>query len=229
MPRKPLIVSTRFCYHITNRSNNKEWFYLPPEETWQIFCRVLGRCSDLYQVEIRSFVLMSNHYHLIARTPLGDPGEVVRYLQTEVARAIQKKSGRINHIFGGRYKWSLLWNESAFAFAYKYVARNPIAAGLCSRVEDWPLSILFYQHWKRPLDIAVSDEYGPHEIFIPRVWSERLEWLNRPSPKELDVLIRKALRRYAFAFSLGNDCRKAVEQVSATYGIPLPVPATYSA
>ena len=113
MPRRPLIETEQFPYHVTSRSNNKEWFYLPLKECWEIFCNQLVETSSKYNVNIYAFTLMSNHFHLILSTPQANLGEVMRHFLTGVSKAIQFKAKRINHIFGSRYKWSLLQNENA--------------------------------------------------------------------------------------------------------------------
>jgi putative transposase len=232
MPRKKLIITKNRPYHVTNRSNNREWFYLPMDETWDIFCRILSVCTTRYETEIRSFVLMANHYHLILSTPFGNLSEVVRYLKTESSRAIQKKCGRINHIFGGRYKWSALLSDSAIAYAYKYVARNPVSAGICERVEDYRYSTTYFLNRGDEIPVPIVEGINDPWDIIPKQWDQRLEWLNGPSPKELDKLISNALRRFEFGFSEGNDCRLELKKLAHYYAIPLPrpnTPATFSA
>ena len=140
MPRRTLILNSECPYHVTNRSNNKEWFYIPLNEVWMIFTRSAESfqyyvCSD----QIHSFVLMSNSFHLLISTPHSNLDLFMRHCQTEISRKIQKRASRINHVFGSRYKWSLLWNPAAFAYAYKYVTQNAVKAGLIKKVEYYPL------------------------------------------------------------------------------------------
>src|SRR5207237_1433286 len=132
--------SKTLAYHITNRANNKEWFYIPIKETWKIFCEILSRASRMYGAEIHTFVLMSNHYHLLVTTPLGNLDLFMRYFQTEACRAIQERAARKNHVFGGRYKWTILGGSAAVAYAYKYILRNPVRARIAENVESYPYS-----------------------------------------------------------------------------------------
>ena len=175
MARRPLIITRTRPYHITNRSNNREWFYVPLEDAWKIFASVLSRCADIYKTEIRSFVLMSNHYHLMAVTPLGNLSATVRYLQTETCRAIQRKCSRINHIFGGRYKWSALLTDSAVAYAYKYLSRNPVASGVSTRVEDYRYGSAYYLNRGIEPPFPIVEEINPRCELIPQDWQSRLE------------------------------------------------------
>ncbi len=232
MPRKPLLITDSHPYHVTNRSNNKEWFYIPIEESWEVFTDVLSRCCEMYQAEIHTFVLMSNHYHLILSTPKRNLSKIIRYFQTEVCREIQRRSGRINHVFGGRYKWSALTSASAIAYGYKYVLRNPVVAGVCGKVEDYPFSTLWNKNKYSFGHIPLVEGITLHWKLLPKSESERLNWLNRPTPKECEQILSKALRRFEFGFSKGNDVRQELNRLSYYYDIPLPpidAPATFSA
>jgi putative transposase len=227
MARKKLQVSLTLPYHVTNRCNNKEWFSIPIDRVWRIFCWILTNSAQNYGVEIHTFVLMSNHYHMIVSTPLGNLDAFMRYFQTEVCRHIQRASGRINHVFGTRYRWTLLEDSEALACAYKYVVRNPVRAGMAKRVQDYPCSA-FTSLLNMKNEFPQTERRDVIGAQIPKNLEERIRWLNRPTPKELESLVGKALRRYNFKFSRGNDVRLKLEQLRDSYGIEQ-VPATFSA
>src|SRR5580704_8555974 len=109
MPRRKTIYTWEYPYHLVSRSNNQAWFSIPIDQCWEIFCDKLNHISDVYDFKIHSFVLMSNHTHLIG-TPSEEHylGEVMNWLQSSVARTINRVSGQINHVFGGPYKPSLI-------------------------------------------------------------------------------------------------------------------------
>ena len=121
MPRKNIIRVTTHPYHITNRCNNKEWFDIPITQVWNVFCNQISDSSDRFSVQINSFVLMSNHFHMMLLTPKGNLDRFLRHFLTETVRAIQRLSGRTNHIFGGRTKQSVLDSAQAVAYVYKYI------------------------------------------------------------------------------------------------------------
>ncbi len=214
MPRKKLILASDCAYHLVNRSNNKDFFYIPLPETWRLFCEVLERSSGLYRTEIHAFVLMSNHYHLIVTAPLKNLHLFMRHFQTEVSRKIQKRAGRINHIFGTRYKWSCLWTSSSYALTYKYVMRNPLKAGICSRVEKYPFSSI-------NLALPIADRIGDLARQVPKDNDQRLRWLNRPTQSETDDVVRRALRRREFKIPEGNEMRYSVQRLAFDYEVEL--------
>ncbi len=140
MPRKLLFETDKFPYHIYNRSNNKDFFYLDNQILWHIFMDVFSVLGEEYGVVIHSFVLMNNHYHLILSTPEMNLSAAMTYMHREVAKKANKRSQRMNHFFGGRYKWSVISDESYYWNVVKYVFRNPVSAGICSKVEDYRFS-----------------------------------------------------------------------------------------
>lgn len=144
-----------------------------------------------YGCRIHSFVLMSNHYHLLISTPRSNIGEAMKYLHREVARKVNRAAGRTNHFFGGRYKWSLIDDENYYWNAVKYVFRNPLRAGLCEKVEAYPYSSL-----SRPRDLEwmMCDFFRSPDEEIEL----NLEWLNEKFEAEKEIAIRKALRRRNF-------------------------------
>ena len=95
MPRRQLILTDEFPYHIYNRSNNREFFYLDQDLLWTIFIEVLEQLKLQFSVEIYAFVLMSNHYHLLTGTPLANIGEAMKYLHREVARKATCSESRV--------------------------------------------------------------------------------------------------------------------------------------
>jgi putative transposase len=48
MPRNPRIFTSLFPYHVTARSNNKDWFYLPIDLIWSIMARHLQTAQQDY-------------------------------------------------------------------------------------------------------------------------------------------------------------------------------------
>lgn len=198
MPRSLLIRTDEYPYHVVNRSNNKEFFYLDLDELWLIFIDILGVLHYEYKCNIHSFVLMSNHYHLILSTPQKNLSEAMNYMHREVAKRANKKAKRINHFFGGRYKPCLIQNENYYWNAVKYVFRNPVDAGLCNRVEKYKYSSLNFsdsQLWQ------MVDFF----TFPQNTINLDLNWLNEAHPHMQRLAIKKGLRRFKFELPRGKN------------------------
>ncbi len=220
MGRRPSLIKSSNCiYHVYARSNNKDWFSIPLRAVWEIFTEVLAKTNDKYCLEIHLFVLMSNHFHALVSTPTIALNEAMRYLMTETSRRIGRSSHRINHVYGGRYRWTLLEDAYSHAYVYKYVLRNPVRAGLVANIEDYA-----WTSWRArdPFpDFPTVERIGVLARDIPQNPGERLQWLNLPTPKEQEELIALALRRYRFKLPNGTFHKRALESLKSSYGVDM--------
>lgn len=204
MARKPLIKTADAPYHITARSNNKEFFYIELIELWQIFMECFNQAQEQYSCKFHAFVLMSNHYHLLISTPHSNVDEVMHYIQREVARRANKLSSRINHFFGGRYKWSIVDTENYYWNVVKYIFRNPVRADLCPRVENYKFSSL--NSAAKDFNWHMTDFFHNQNNTIVL----DLDWLNEAYLKEIEESIRFALRRSEFALPRDRSSGKSI-------------------
>lgn len=191
MPRKPTPRSSEYPFHIVARSNNQDWFQLPMPICWEIFTQNIIKTQKDYNFETHAFVMMSNHYHWLASTPQANLGEGMCRFQTGVSQDMAKHTGRINHIFGARYRPSMITNSIYYANVYRYIYRNPLRARLCRYVQDYPWSTL------QTTKIALV-----HPIFfgqsLPK--DNLLSWLNEAQGEKADLFIHNALKRSVFKF-----------------------------
>lgn len=195
MPRKKTFKTADYPYHVTARSSNKEWFYLPMDQVWQIFMNYLWFVSMTYKVRIHAFVLMDNHFHLLLRTPEANIDEAMNYLLREVSKTIGIEANRQNQIFGGPYHWTVIKNSIYYHHAYKYIYRNPVHAGICWKVEDYPYSTLRGLLGRDQVLFPVADNM----CLISDPYRQ-LEWLNRDFESDDKIAIKKALKHREFMF-----------------------------
>ena len=190
MPRRPLQRSDEHYYHVTARSNNRENFHLPLPEVWDIMSRKLSQLQREHEIKIAAFVLMNNHFHLMMLTPKADIDRVMYFFMKDVTLKIQQRTGRINKIFGGRYKGSLINNFNYLANAYRYIYQNPIRARIVDRAEDYPFSSV--------------NKLGHQTLFVESVLSNEikseLEWINRRFSNTEARCIQKALKKTVFEY-----------------------------
>jgi putative transposase len=182
-------------YHITARTNNRELFPIDLAEVWEIFENQLWFLHNAFGVRIHAFVLMNNHFHLLMSDPQLQLSPALRWLMTETSREIGNRAKRINHLYGQRNYQCQIPNYHYYRHAYKYVYRNPVAAGIVDRVEDYPFSTLHSLIKLTKVNIPLCDS------LISEDKSGVLDWLNfNPKPKDWQ-LIRKALRKGEFTLS----------------------------
>lgn len=193
MARPRVILQSDHPYNIGARCINREWFNIPMPEVWEIFCDELTQTHNRHKMLIHSFVLMSNHYHLIASTPQSNISQCMHYFMSAVSRRLTRAGNRINETFAGRHFKTILQSPSYFLCAYKYNYRNPVTAQICGSTELYPFSTL-------------RGVINPTELKIPLVEDSTfqsdpngtLKWLNTsPDPEKLEA-VRWGLKRSYF-------------------------------
>lgn len=208
---KPKLIRTRILpYHVYARSNNKDWFYLPTQEMWWLFVNMWKRVCEKFEVQLHIYVMMSNHFHVLMTTPQANIDEAMLYFMRETAREVNRRTDRINHVFGGPYQSSVIQSTIHYRNIYKYVARNPVEAGICDRVETYKFSSLWLRNNETiPLYRSI---FEPHRLpDVPPL--DDLEWLNEPEEKELRDCIRKGLRKGYFEVRKSNVSRMTREKL----------------
>lgn len=204
MPRKIIDHRPDLPYHINARCLNREWFSLAMPTVWSIMEDYLYLIHAQFGIRIHAFVLMSNHFHLLATAPENNMPQAMRYFMCETSRTVTRLAGRINQTYGARYHKTLLGNPHYFLNSYKYVYQNPLRARLVQRVEDYPYSTLSGLCGLRRLIIPVDDSV----LFAPKFDQATLEWLNRaPHPAQL-LEMRAALRKVSFHLAAARSSGK---------------------
>jgi hypothetical protein len=127
---------------------------------------------------------------------------------TESSRGIRDRAKRINHVFGGRYKSSLIKTETYFAQCLKYIYQNPVRAGMCSTVETYPWSTISADCYLRSKIRKID---SGHDCHVPNDPDELIKWLNMPLDALSERAIRNALKRSVFEIKADSRTRKMVD------------------
>lgn len=203
MSRQLLEKSETHPYHITSRCNNKEFFPIPLVHVWFIMMKQLKRCQVEHSLGIHAFVLMGNHFHLLCHTPKANIDQCMHQFLRNVAVEVNRKAEMSNHLWGGRYRWSLIDSQRHYYQVYRYIYQNPLRANLVSKVEDYAFSTL-RKDLPFPLHSNVPMSFGGEE--------GELLWLNEQYEEEDLKLIKSGLRKYQF--DLDKRKLKAFDRLS---------------
>ncbi len=65
-------------YHVMNRGRRSEPVFLDRKD-YQLFVDLLKEISELWNVNIAAYCLMTNHYHLLIQTPDANTIEHFQY------------------------------------------------------------------------------------------------------------------------------------------------------
>ena len=118
-------------YHVTCRGNSGQETFSNDADR-EGFLDLLERSSDFYQTEILAYVLMSTHFHLLCKTPLGNLQEFMRHFNISYTSYYNWKHSRRGHLYQGRYKSFLVDADDYLQEVSRYIHLNPVRVGLRS-------------------------------------------------------------------------------------------------
>lgn len=136
MSRPPRIEVAGGVYHVVARGNERRSVFRDDADRAR-FLEVLGRVGRRYRWRVLSFCLMGNHYHLLVRIECPNLAAGMRQLNGVYAQGFNRRHGRVGHLFQGRYKAVLVQTDGHLLSAVRYIVRNPLRAGLSTRVDGW--------------------------------------------------------------------------------------------
>jgi len=139
MPRKPREEEPGAINHVYARGNDRRVIYLDDLDR-QNYLRMLGRVVTRKRWRCLAYCLMENHVHLLLETPEANLGAGMGPFHSLYAQTFNERHGTSGHLFQGRYGATRVLTDEQLWTAAAYIARNPVAAGLCARPEEWAWS-----------------------------------------------------------------------------------------
>jgi putative transposase len=156
---------------------------------WTTYSHALWFYSHACQVRILGFVMMKNHFHLLLQTPQGNLSTFMKLFMKKTSDEIREQTNMKNHLYGGRYYPSLVMHDFYYRAVVKYVYQNPLRAGICRSVEDYPYSTLQSLIGKTHSLIPIHDDLG-----LMSAMDLSLRWLNEQISTEQSAQISQGLR-----------------------------------
>ncbi len=126
-------------YHVMNRGRRKENIFFN-EDDYLLFLEVMKETIKMWNLEVSAYCLMSNHYHLLVRTPEANLSRCMRHLNGVYTQRFNQKHNIDGQLFRGRYKSILVEDDGHLMELLRYIHRNPIKAEITTRLENYPWS-----------------------------------------------------------------------------------------
>lgn len=160
-------------YHITSRGNERREIF-KEDSDYKEFIRILENNITKFEIEIHSFILMKNHYHLLIQTKKANLRNFMHNLNTAYTIYFNKKHKRVGHLFQGRYKSIICDKENYLLELARYIHLNPVRAKVVNAPIEYNYSSygsflndkIFPFVKKEILEILSSDKGKAREVFI---------------------------------------------------------------
>lgn len=165
MPRIPLSDADApdAVFHVTARVNWRV-FHLEPHSCVSAFYRVLRECLALFGIDLLAYVLMSNHFHFVMRSPAEElfrelttrrlrcrhrkpwpaghqkrsvRAQFMRRLMHMTSLTIQRSLDLSGHLWEGSYHARRVLDDTDLVVTMAYDHMNPVEAAMERRPEDY--------------------------------------------------------------------------------------------
>ena len=140
MARLPRLSLVGFPHHIIQRGNNSQPIFKTSADYVRMLA-LLQEQSKKFQVSVHAYVLMENHFHLLA-TPQSEGG--LSAMMQAVGRAYVRYFNDTHHrtgtLWDGRYRSTVIEAERYLLPCMVFIDSNPLRAGLVTQVGPYPWS-----------------------------------------------------------------------------------------
>jgi REP element-mobilizing transposase RayT len=129
MARKPRLHLPGGLYHIIWRGNEQRDVFFDDGDR-ERFYGLLSEGVERFGYRVHGFCLMSNHVHLVVQSGDDTLSGPLQNLAFRYTQAVNRKRGRVGHLFQGRYKALLVDQDQYLLELVRYVHLNPVRARL---------------------------------------------------------------------------------------------------
>ena len=123
-------------FHVTGHAVGDEPAFRTIEDR-DHFNGIIGHSADLLGVQLLMFCQMTDHHHLLVQTPRANLDAFMHRVHGLYARGFNVRHDRRGHLFRERYRCWFVQTELHFFRTVRYIALNPVRAGICRRPERY--------------------------------------------------------------------------------------------
>lgn len=140
MARLPRLVVPGQAHHVIQRGTNRQPVFRARED-FEAMLALLAAASQAAEVTIHAYVLMHNHFHLLA-TPAGPTSlsTVMQMVGRSYVRSYNDRYDRTGALWEGRFKAIPIDSERYLFTCMAYIELNPVRAGIVVAPADYPWS-----------------------------------------------------------------------------------------
>ena len=140
MARLPRLTLPGYLHHIIQRGNNRQAIFTTAAD-YQHLLSLLNENAKKFAVDIHAYVLMTNHFHLLA-TPQTDTGlpQMMQAVGRSYVRYFNNLQTRTGTLWEGRYRSTLIQTDRYLLACMAYIDLNPVRVGIAAEARDYTWS-----------------------------------------------------------------------------------------
>lgn len=183
MPRLPRNEPPSGCFHVTTRGAAKAAIFHTVADR-QRFLRLVDDAAQENGWHCLGYCLMGNHYHLLIETTRPTLGRGMKTVNGRYAQDFNRRYGRSGHLFGARYHAVAMTSDAQLVMCLRYIALNPVRAGLVADPGSWPWSsyAAIVGDDPRPTVVDVNRALAPFAGFGPDPRDTYRRFVDAPDP-----------------------------------------------
>ena len=161
MPRPLRIEYENAYYHVMNRGRGRQRIF-HSDDYFHAFLECLEQAHARFGLQVLCYCLMSNHYHLLVKTPESNLGRIMRHINGIYTQRYNRLRRTDGSLFRGRYKAICVETDSYQLQLSRYIHRNPLEARVVDDLEKYPWSsyLSYISNTKTPEWLYQADIFG---------------------------------------------------------------------
>ena len=208
-------------HHAGNRGIAKRPLFETRDDKRFFLARFI-RQIRLGRLELHAYCLMTTHFHVLVRSPIGELSEAMRRVQNEHSRRFNRRNRRDGALVRGRFFSKPVRSEFYRRTLVRYIDSNPVRAGIVRSSAHYEFgSAAAYMTDSGPrwlhrewVESAACRTTGAKQ-FTPEVYQEAFGARNKTELAEINELVDARLSHRAAEDPLDDLVGTAPQQVQA--------------
>jgi REP-associated tyrosine transposase len=137
--RKPRVHVPGALYHVIARGNRRQAIFRADADRRR-YLDLLSHYRARYLFQLRAYVLMANHVHLLVEVGTHSLAKIMQGLQQSYTLYFNRKYNLVGHLFQGRYKDILCDRDCYLLELVRYIHLNPVRSKIVTDPVDYAWS-----------------------------------------------------------------------------------------
>jgi REP element-mobilizing transposase RayT len=146
-------------HHVFARGNEKACIFLDADD-YANFLETLTKALDRFVVHCAAYCLLSNHYHLLLVPNEHSISRLLQQLNSAYCQRFNRRHDRVGHVLQGRFGSRIVEDRYYARTVLRYLALNPVAAGIVRKPEEWGWSSYRYAVGLEEVPAFLSLQYS---------------------------------------------------------------------